>query len=174
MKTHPTGEFLSNTDGYEIRFERTLNHNIQKVWEAITNTDIMRIWFTDIEMDFREGGKMTIWFRDADHTPSPGEIVRIDPPHHFSFLWENELAVFELEAISDDKTKLNFAYSRIAREYAASVPAGWHVILDQLETVLDGHTEPYPFGDGSETPRQQELKSLYKTNIRSTNPELFE
>ena len=174
MKPHLPGEFSHNTDGYEIRFERNLQHDIKKVWDAITNTGIMRIWFTDVEMDFREGGKMTIWFRDADHTPSAGEIVRIDEPHHFSFLWENELAVFELEAISETETKLKFAYSRISRDYAASVPAGWHVILDQLDTVLDGRTEPYPFGDGSETPRQKEIKSLYKSIILGAHPELFE
>lgn len=166
------GRFFHNTDGYEVRFERFLQHPIERVWRALTDPAIIRIWFTDVEMDFREGGRITIWFRDEQHTESPGEIIRIDPLHHFSFLWENELAVWELEAIADHETKLNFAYSRISREYAISVPAGWHIILDQLESVLDGHTEPYPFGDGNETPKQRELKALYKAKILEDYPEL--
>jgi uncharacterized protein YndB with AHSA1/START domain len=173
MKSNAPGEFLSNTDGYEIRFERHLNHNILKVWDAITNTDIMRIWFTDVEMDFREGGKMTIWFRDADRTQSTGEIMRIDPPHHFSWMWDNELAVWELEAISEQETLLKFAYSRISREWAASVPAGWHIVLDHLSDVLDGTAVSYDFGDGSETPEERELKAMYKSLIMDSNPELF-
>jgi hypothetical protein len=124
-------------------------------------------------MDFREGGKMTIWFRDADRTQSNGEIVRIEPPHHFSWMWENELAVWELEAISEQETLLKFAYSRISREWAASVPAGWHIVLEDLEKALDGIQVTTVFGSGTETPHEQEMKARYKAIIQASNPELF-
>ena len=61
-----------------------------------------------------------------------------------------------------NKCRLVFTYSRFADEYAKSVPAGWHVLLDQLETVLEGRTEPYPFEAEEETEAGRTMKEIYK------------
>jgi uncharacterized protein YndB with AHSA1/START domain len=152
-------------DGFEIRLERVLPFSPEVVWDAITDPQKLAIWFTDIEMDFTVGGKMTIWFRDEQKTESFGKITRIEAPRIFEYTWEDELATWEIFPEGAGRCKLMLTYSRLPDQYAHSVPAGWHQLLDQLETVLNGRTEPYPFG-GEETPEGKQLKAVYAEIVR--------
>ena len=166
------GTFSKADDGYRVRLERVYQHNINTVWDAITNPDKLKIWFTDFEIDFRVDGEMTIWFRDEARTPSYGKVVRIEPPHIFEWFWEDELATFELSEVNSNSCRLTLTYTRIDKSYAAKVPAGFHLLLDQLETVLDGRSEPYPF-EGKETPELAKLQAAYTAKLFPAYPELF-
>ena len=172
MNKKNLGKVTKHPDGYQVKLERTLQHPINKVWDALTNTEILKIWFTDIEMDFRVGGKMTIWFNDAARTSTSAEIIEIDAPNRFVFIWETELSEWELFAIDKKTCRLVLTYSRVSDEFAASVPGGFHVLLDQLETVLDGRTEPYPFGGEEKNPNSKKIQAMYKENIYKEFPEL--
>lgn len=166
------GQFTKQPDGYAIRFERHLHHPIQRVWEAITRPEQLAIWFTDIEMDFRPGGEMKIWFRDEARTETQGRILRIEPPHLFEWNWEEELATWELKENGNDACVLVLTYSKLPpADYLLSVPAGFDEMLIQLESVLAGRTEPYPF-DGNTTPHQRYLQSAYTSLILEQYPEL--
>jgi len=121
-------------------------------------------------MEFKVGGKMIIHFADEAKSVSHGEIVTIEPPHLFEFLWEGELARWELEAQSKASCILKLTYSRFAEKYITGVPAGFHVILDQLETVLDGRTEPYPLGATTEDPHQKKMEGMYRDLVNDTLP----
>src|SRR5690606_20729150 len=140
------GIITKENDGYKVVFHRTLNHAIEKVWNAITNPQELKYWFTDVEMDFKPGGKIVIRFRDEARTESHGEIVSIEPPHKFAWTWEGELAVWELKEISSDQTELILTYSKLGADYAVSAPAGFHWMLDTLEGRLAGSDVIYPFG----------------------------
>ncbi|MBA4058523.1 MAG: hypothetical protein C0490_27650 [Marivirga sp.] len=165
------GKIMKKKDGFEITFERTLDHNIHVVWEAITDPARLAAWFTDIEMDFVPGGKMIIRFKDEARTESIGRIVRIQRPHVFEFTWEDELAIFELFSINDSSCKLLFTYSNLADNYVISVPAGWHLLLDQLEAVLNGEKGYYPFG-GDETAAAKKMKAVYAKIVTREYPDL--
>lgn len=164
------GKFTKERDGYQVKFERVFPFARPLVWDAITNPARLAIWFTDIEMDFREGGAITIYFRDKERTKSSGKIIRINPPHLFQYSWEDELATWELfEEINS--CRLVLTYSKLPDEYAKSVPAGWHILLDQLDTMLHGRTEHYPFG-GEETEEGIRMKKVYADLIEKKFPEL--
>ena len=107
-------KITKKADGFEVRFERVYNFDREKVWDAITNPEKLAIWFTDIEMEFIVGGKMTIRFRDADKTESFGKILRIKAPELFEFSWEDELATWELFAEGKSKCRLVLTYSKLA------------------------------------------------------------
>lgn len=172
MNSFATNGIVTNEkDGYKVRFERTLNYPAEKVWHAITNTKQMALWFTDVEMDFREGGSMTIWFRDEARTKSTGKILRIKKPTLFEWMWEEELATWEITPVTSNSCVLVLTYSKLPSSYAVSVPAGWHVLLNQLETILKGRKEPYPFG-GEETPETKTMRALYTEIIHQQFPEL--
>ena len=164
-------EISKKIDGFEVKFERIYNFSREKVWNAITNTDQLAIWFTDIEMDFVPGGRMVIRFRDADQTESMGKIIRIEAPELFEFSWEDELAKWELFEINPLKCKLVLTYSKLADNYAFSVPAGWNVLLDQLGEVLEGSTENYLFG-GEETEAARRMKAIYREIVARQFPQL--
>ena len=58
--TSKSGKLTNKAGEYEVRFERTLPHSAETVWDAITNPEKLKLWFTDIDMDFKPGGGMTI------------------------------------------------------------------------------------------------------------------
>ena len=164
-------KIMKKVDGFEVKFERIYDFSREQVWDAITNPKKLAIWFTDIEMDFVVGGKMRIRFRDADRTESFGNVIRIKAPELFEFSWEDELAKWELFEEGKSRCKLVLTYCKLAETYAFSVPAGWHVLLDQLAEVLNGRTESYPFG-GEETESARKMKAVYKEIVARQFPEL--
>ena len=82
MENEP-GKITRQEDGFKVVFERILDHDIDKVWEAITSPGMLKYWFTDIEMDFRPGGEMTFTNRDEEKSATHGEIISIDRPNRF-------------------------------------------------------------------------------------------
>ncbi|MDN5202544.1 SRPBCC family protein [Fulvivirgaceae bacterium BMA10] len=167
------GKITRREDGFRVVFERILNHDIHKVWEAIANPDKLKYWFTDFEMDFRPGGKIKILFRDQDRTVTHGEVVRIDPPNKFEYTWEGDIAIWELFDLGKNKCKLRLTYGKIDQSYLDKTPVGWHLLLDQLEEMLGGRREILPFGDEVENnPEFQRIKKEYDQIIYATFPEL--
>jgi uncharacterized protein YndB with AHSA1/START domain len=173
---HELGIIRKKIDGLEVRFESIYKASGEVVWDAITNPEKMAVWFTDIEMDFVLGGKIVIRFRDADKTESFGKIIRIKKPELFEFSWDDELATWELFEVGprgvSAKCRLVLTYSKLAKKYAFSVPAGWHVLLDQLEKMLNGSKERYPFG-GEETEAARKMRAIYKEIVARQFPELI-
>jgi uncharacterized protein YndB with AHSA1/START domain len=111
------------------------------------------------------GGKMIIYFNDADHTKTYGRVIRIEKGKIFEFSWENEdgpdeIATWELFPEANNSCRLVFTYKRHFDQYTKTIPAGWHILLDQLGEMLKGQTEPYPFGSG-ETEEGKAMKIIY-------------
>lgn len=166
------GKVTKQADGYQVRFERMLPHPIEKVWDALTNTELLKMWFTDIEMDFRPGGQITFRFRDEAKTASYGQIVKIEPPHLFVFTWEGELANWELFREGKSKCRLVLTYSKLSEQYAANAPAGFHSLLDRLSAMLDGEQKFYPFGTEENDPEHKKIQALYGMQLHKDYPEL--
>lgn len=161
------GQLSQQPDGFQVKFERIFAFDIETVWSALTDPKKLALWFTDIEMDFKEGGQLMIQFRDADKTKSYGKIRRIKKPTLFEYTWEEELATWELFP-EGKSTRLVFTYSKLPDTYPASVSAGWHILLDQLDTVLKGRTEPYPFGTADE--KSESMKAIYTERVEKEFP----
>lgn len=173
MSLHaPLGSLSREEDGYRVVFNRQYNHPIEKVWAAITDPAQMRFWFTDVEMDFRPGGKMTIHFRDGKNEPSHGEIVTIEPPRLFVWTWEGELGVWELEPLGPTSTRLRLTYGKMNKEYALGAAAGFHTLLSRLEDCLNGSEMIYPFGTEGDDPDHKKIKTRYAAASHFNLPEL--
>lgn len=166
------GKVTKESDGYKVVFERLLNHDIQTVWDAITNPEKLKIWFTDFEMKFKKGGKLKILFRDAAKTITHGEIISIEAPNKFVWTWEGELAVWELKSEGKNKCKLVFTYSKLGDRFAVGASAGFDTLLHRLELALGGRTEPYPFGTEENDPEQIEQRERYGSVVYKSFPEL--
>lgn len=160
------GKLTRHADGYRVEFERHLDHPIEKVWKALTDRSILKIWFTEIDMDFREGGKIVFHFADEAKSTSNGEIITIKAPTLFEFTWEGELARWEIIPQSKSSCILRLTYSRFTEDYAAKAPAGFHSLLDQLEEALNGRTEPYLLGATTDDPQQKKLQALYEVQLK--------
>ena len=168
------GTITKKSDGYQVVFDRTLQHSIEKVWNAITDPDQLKFWFTDIDMDFRVGGKINIRFRDKDKTLSEGKIIAIDPPHRFSWTWEDELAEWVLKSVDSHSTQLTLTYSKLSKAFAIKAPAGFHSLLDKLEERLAGSDSLHAFGTEEADPDQIKLKVQYADETFPLHPEAVE
>src|SRR5258708_36104319 len=75
---------ISMTD--KIEREISIQAPIATVWEVITKPEYISQWFgSQVEIDLRRGGKgKLIWGEDFE---APLEIVEVEKPHLFSFLW---------------------------------------------------------------------------------------
>jgi uncharacterized protein YndB with AHSA1/START domain len=167
-----TGTVTKTHEGFTVEFERILQHDIHRVWDAISNTEKLAQWFTDFEFTLKPGSKMKIFFRDAEKTESYGEILRVEPPNRFAFTWEDELAEFDLVKIDDKTTRLHLKYSRLDEQFAATAPAGFHFLLDRLSAMLAGDVTYFAFGATEDEPGQKQLMEYYGQIVYAQFPEL--
>jgi uncharacterized protein YndB with AHSA1/START domain len=70
----------------KIEREISVQAPIATGWEVITKPEYISQWFgSQVEIDLRRGGKgRLVWAEDFQ---APLEVVDVEKPHHFSFLW---------------------------------------------------------------------------------------
>jgi uncharacterized protein YndB with AHSA1/START domain len=130
-----------------LRFERTLRHPPERVWEALTERADLFAWHpTPFELERFVGGAVT--FLPADDAPEmpPGEVKEYDPPRAFSYTWDEDLLRWELSP-HDDGCQLVLTHTFDDRFKAARDAAGWHVCLDRLEQELGEQTRVEAWSD---------------------------
>lgn len=128
-----------------VRFERKLRHSVERVWAALTDPNELAMWFPEITLEPRPGGRFEIEFGSRDGSDCEGAaIVSGDIAHFEPFrLLQCGTMRWELEA-TDDGCTLRFSdivaveSGRSARDTAKSVLGGWHWYLDALEEALAG------------------------------------
>lgn len=136
----------------KIEREISIQAPIATVWDVITKPEYISQWFgSQVEIDVRPGGKgKLIWSEDVE---APLEIVEVEKPHRFSFLWiapdeetkatqQQTLVAFRLTE-DGAQTKLYFIESgfeklTIPAEQKAALIAnhtpGWGDFLSKLQS----------------------------------------
>ena len=150
-------------NGYRLRFERELNHPIEKVWAALTQPERIADWLCHSgQIDLRPGGRV---FLTEDGTKAwiESTVTEVDPPRVLAYAmtgpdWEGYdggTLRWELEPsgagtrliLSHEFPPMSEAEQRELRErlelpegwaQLSSTLAGWHTILDRLPPALDG------------------------------------
>jgi uncharacterized protein YndB with AHSA1/START domain len=151
--TSPDGTIQTRDDGTRVlRYERRLDHPIDRVWAAITDPHEIEAWLARAEVDLREGGKVTLdWLNTDengeryDHSLATGTITRLDPPRLIEFDTDvHGRLTWELRP-EGDQTHLTFSAAvDLPDSDVAMVLAGWHVHLDFLEDALVGARIDWP------------------------------
>lgn len=168
MDSQKTGKISKEADEYQVQFERHYAFDTMIVWDAITNPDKMEVWFMKVEMELKPGARMIIYFNDEHNTTTYGRITAVEPGKLFEYIWENEdgadeITRWELFAEGPSACRLILTHSRIAKKYATGVPAGWHIMLDHLQEILNGREQPFP--PDTNSPEEQAIKGFYKELI---------
>jgi uncharacterized protein YndB with AHSA1/START domain len=142
--TTETGTHTKLDDGrHQVRFERRLNHPIDRVWSALTDPDQIEAWLARAELDLQPGGRVRLeWLNTGDaEVVARGSVAAIDPPRlleldtdvHGRLKWELRP--------DGDRTDLTFTVViAMPDEHLAKNQAGWHTHLEFLEGWLDGGT----------------------------------
>ena len=109
-----------------IRREIVLPSPPREVWEALTNSDRLSLWFGGpVELESRRGG--SVRFTSADGTERRGVIEAFEPERSLAFRWRairseagafdigpGSRVQFDLEAVSEG-TRLRVLESGISR-----------------------------------------------------------
>jgi hypothetical protein len=104
-----------------LRFERRLDHGVERVWRAITDPDELGQWFPD----------------------SSWEVTESEPPSMLAGTWHGDELRFELRAGGDGNgCVLVFTHAFDERKKAARDAAGWDSCFARLDALLAG--EPMP------------------------------
>jgi uncharacterized protein YndB with AHSA1/START domain len=136
-----------------VRFERRLAHPQAAVWRMVTEPAELRHWFPcEVEVDLRPGGAMRFVF--SPDFALDGEVLELDAPTRFAFLWGVDVLRFELAA-DGDHTVLTLLHvlNEEGEDAVAKTAAGWHVCLDGMARRLAG--EPGVTETGAPTPEWQ-------------------
>ncbi|MDO0909590.1 SRPBCC family protein [Streptomyces sp. DT2A-34] len=139
MTADLTGTFLTLDDGRPaVRFSRTYDHPVERVWRFLTDADELAHWFPSrAEIELRPGG--TIRFSgDPNMEDSTGRVIAVDEPRHLSFEWGGDELHFDLEALDDGRTRFTLTNILVAENTAARNSAGWEVCLAALDAHVRG------------------------------------
>jgi uncharacterized protein YndB with AHSA1/START domain len=115
-----------------LRFERRLNHSLERVWRAVTEPAELSRWFvSDVP-----------WLPDAgeefEAAGVSGRITVVDPPRLFAWTWGVEQYSFELSA-DGEGCVLVFTHvfdPKLGPGWQHA--AGWETYLNRLEAHLAG------------------------------------
>jgi len=125
---------LETIDGRPaLRFERLLDHRIERVWRAITEPDELEAWFVARPEWTPEVGE-TFNAMEQD-----GEITDVEPPKLLAWTWGSELFRFELSP-DGDGCRLVFTHVFDDRKFGAQHASGWEVHFARLDALLAGGT----------------------------------
>lgn len=137
-----------------VRFQRSYQLPVQRLWAAITDPDELAHWFpSGVVMKAEPGG--TIEFTgDPNAEPSTGTILVYEPPARLAYTWgENELR-FELEPTGQDSCLLTLTDVLPASDVAARNAAGWTVCLAELGKHVAGQVANGPHSAEAEPWRE--------------------
>ncbi len=118
-----------------LRFERDLNHRIERVWRAIIVPAELGAWFPAVGDWTPEAGEV---FEAGGQT---GQVTKLEPPHLIEWTFGGQRFRFELHARGQG-CSLTFTHVFDDRATAAQTAAGWECYFDRLEAHLRGDHLP--------------------------------
>jgi uncharacterized protein YndB with AHSA1/START domain len=149
----------------EVRLVRTLPGPIERVWDYLVDPEKRARWFAGGPMESRQGGKLTLKFRQIDLAPDEtppeehkeahdpgftmeGVVLRWEPPHVLSYTFGDtgeSSVTFELTPQGKNVLLVLTHQSRGGDlPYMTGFAAGWHTHVAHLIAQLEGAPRP-PF-----------------------------
>ncbi len=152
-----TPDVLEQVEGRTVvRLERTFDHPVDRVWDAITDpAQIVEWWcgMVEVAIDLREGGSwVTRWVpevadevsaRSADEPlVTEDTVLRIDPPRLLEHTLDGSaetIVLWELQP-DGDGTRLRVSHT-VAPDKVGTAPeylSGWGMCLGFMRRLLEG------------------------------------
>lgn len=138
------GVIGSTDDGRAfLRFERQLDHPVERVWEAISDPAELEQWLAyRVELEPRAGGRFVLHLGgpNNEEVSTPGQVTIFDPPHVLEATGGDQDGVLRWELRADGSgCLLTFTHTLMPGQRPQnSVLAGWHFLHDQLPDALSG------------------------------------
>ena len=162
---------VQEIDGkYVLRFERRLEHPIEKVWAALTEPDRLAEWLAEADLDLVEGGSVELRWQNTDEhgntAVARGTITRLEQQRLLEYDTDiHGLLRWQLRE-DGDGCVLTFTNETPAPEDMLTIVlAGWHIHLDHLADALAGHPVNWPTWRRDYWNRWEELRAGYAEEV---------
>jgi uncharacterized protein YndB with AHSA1/START domain len=151
---------MSTSDVAAFRIERTFAASPEEVFDAWTNPDVLRRWWTresswtspGCDVDLRVGGRYVLRMRSdsGEMHVVGGEYREVDRPHRLVYTWRWEgdggphaghasVVTVEFRA-EDDVTRVVLEHSGLASDESRTRHgAGWQAVLERLAQHVFNH-----------------------------------
>lgn len=124
-----------------VRFERTLMGPIARVWDHLTDSRHLPVWFGSEGMEFaiepRMGGNVSLMGGQIT-----GVVKEWQPPTQLAYSWNltgvpapETVVTFDLSEAGGG-VRLALTHGPIGTGFKAATLSGWHTFLDRLEAML--------------------------------------
>lgn len=136
---------------YKITYNTTVNAPIEKVWDALINPEIVKLYFfgTELIADWAVGNDIIFkgeW--EGEQYQDKGKILTFLPNKELSYSYfsnfggmedkpENYLWVCYQVIAEGNQTGLTIQQSNYNQEKADNSAAGWAAIIDGLKKIVE-------------------------------------
>jgi uncharacterized protein YndB with AHSA1/START domain len=124
---------------WTLVFVRRLRHPPDKVWDALTDPELVRNWAPyTADRNLSTVGDATLTMVDGDTAEDmPCTVLRAERPELLEYTWADDVVRWELSE-TESGTRLILRHTVDGRDLVPKVAAGWHLCLDVAELLLDG------------------------------------
>jgi uncharacterized protein YndB with AHSA1/START domain len=164
--TSPDGT-IEERDGKRIlRFERRLEHPVDRVWAALTEPSELVGWLAEAELERREGGPIVLRWLNSDEEGNQavlhGTITRLEPPRLIEYEGDiHGLLRWELREEGSGCVLTFINETPAPDDFIPMAAAGWHIHLDHLDAALAGRPVDWPRWDRDHLPAWAALRDRY-------------
>ena len=144
------GTVETTEGGYQLQFERRINHPIERVWNALTDPDRLIEWLAAAPtLDLTPGGAIELRWQNTDPDGNQaiaiGTITALEPPSTIEYDTDiHGLIRWELEPSQGGCLLRLTVRHDLPDEYLTMAMAGWHIHIDFLEEALSGTAVDWP------------------------------
>jgi uncharacterized protein YndB with AHSA1/START domain len=130
-------------------FEIYIKTTPERLWEAITNSDMRRVYNfgVGVESDWTAGSHYVGTSSGAPEPLLEGENLEVDPPRRlvqsFNALWGEDVkaegtsrVTWEIEQVADS-CRLTVVHDQMSESVNGQIWGGWPMILSGLKTLLE-------------------------------------
>lgn len=138
-KISPEGIINKTPAGYTVQFERSFQHPVQKVWEAISDPGKLSVWLAAADVELVKAGKFNLHFTGNACTVN-GSITQLQPPSLLEYTWDSHDApasVVRWELFPEGKNGCRLLLTHTLAVLSLSTASGWHIYLGLLSLWLD-------------------------------------
>lgn len=131
------GEPIGTPGRSLLRIERVLGHSPARVWQAVSDPELIRQWLdpAEIELEPRVGGSVRVTYRGFDDPPMTGVVRELEPERVLEYEWGEDMLRFELHPYRD-RCHLVFT-NDLGHIIEAGCATGWNSHFGLLESLLD-------------------------------------
>lgn len=132
-------------DDTVVSFPRVLPYPVEKVWEAITDPEMLAQWTPyTADRNLSRTGDAVITMLTEDGAPEmslPVTVHVVETARRLEHEWGPDELVWDLTSV-EDGTRVVLTQRSRAEGMASALAAGWHLCFDVLDALLAGE----PFG----------------------------